>query len=198
MASKPKAVFFCGENPGMALYDPENDHRLVVVSYWLCRYSPAGHGQVLVFWHEQDWGMTADSVAGIYSDNQALARLLVETLTQYFPEFEGLDVLSLPFNEADIQQRQDEQQSYQVDCQSQRVDIQLSWSGMLDQRLVVWPNFPIRPQAYDLTTVICPCAQASVTLNGERLALHPQISSVNGLASSSAFLAFAESWVGPI
>ena len=191
------SVFFCGENPGMTLYTPDSDQPLVVLSYWLCRYSPIGHGQALVFWHTENWNLSIDPIAGIYTDNKALARLLVETLTQYFPEFTGLHITTLPYFPAYLHQHYDEQQAYHVTCNSEHANVQLTWSGMLAQHLIVWPDFPIQPQPYDLTTVICPCAMASLRVNGERLQAMPTLSDTQGRPASSAFLAFSESWLGP-
>src|SRR3954452_24081221 len=73
-----------------------------------------------------------------------------------------------------------------------------SGSEPLDHKQICWPQFPAGPQAFDLTTVICPCRYATITLNGAPLLGEVQTSEANGWPASSAFLAFAETWVGPV
>jgi len=50
-----------------------------------------------------------------------------------------------------------------------------------------------------LTTVICPCQAGHIQLNGKPVAGEVKTSkTANGRPSSTAFLAFAETWVGPL
>jgi len=69
----------------------------------------------------------------------------------------------------------------------------------LDRKQVIWPRFPAGKAAYDLTTVICPCRVGRIQINGEFITGEVQTAqSAEGLLASSAFLAFAETWVGPL
>jgi hypothetical protein len=73
------------------------------------------------------------------------------------------------------------------------------WEDVLDQKYLNWPQFPAGDAAYDLTTTICPWRTGAVLINsvavpGEVV----QAKAAGGSPSSTAFLAFAESWVGPV
>jgi hypothetical protein len=50
------------------------------------------------------------------------------------------------------------------------------------------------PIPYDVSAVICPCADAAITVNGRPLA--GEVRRPIGESASSAFLAFSETWAG--
>jgi hypothetical protein len=88
---------------------------------------------------------------------------------------------------------------YKVVCQAAETQIALEWGKILDRKQVVWPQFPAGPAAYDLTTTICPCKEAQIAVDG--VALEGQVrlaQTAEGTMASSAFLAFAETWIGPL
>jgi hypothetical protein len=124
--------------------------------------------------------------------------MLVETLTQYFPEFRAVPVISLPHHPAQCQHRSDGRQRYTVTCSTAQGDVVVDWADLLDHKHLSWPQFPAGSQAYDLTTVICPCRQATITINGQPVLGEVRTSEVDGRPASSAFLAFAETWTGPV
>ncbi len=195
-----RPVFMSGENPGLRLYEPDTEHLVAVASYWHCTYSPLGVGHALVLWLDSPLmsGLDAYRNGGIFTDNVPLARALVEKLTQHFPEFRGLPVTDLPYVEAVCDHTFDGRR-YTAHCRAEAVEVEVVWEDLLDQKYLNWPQFPAGPAAYDLATVICPCRMGRVTLNGivvpgEVL----QANAADGSPSSTAFLAFAESWVGPV
>ena len=134
-----------------------------------------------------------------FNQQQAqLARALVETLTQHFPEFRGLPVVDLPYIEAACDHTFDGTR-YTARCRAEAVQVEVVWEDLLDQKYLNWPQFPAGPLAYDLSTVICPCRTGRVTLNGTAVPGEVlQANAADGSPSSTAFLAFAESWVGPV
>ena len=143
-------------------------------------------------------GLNGHRSGGIFTDNVPLARALVEKLTQHFPEFRGLPVTDLPYVKAICGHTFDGAR-YTAHCQAEAVQVEVVWEDLLDQKYLNWPQFPAGPVAYDLTTVICPCRAGRVTLNGTVVPGEVlQANAADGAPSSTAFLAFAESWVGPV
>ena len=198
MSEIKRPVFFSGENPGMTLYLPGTEKVTAVASYWHCTDSPQGTGHALVLW------LTAKNDAaapighgGIFTDNRALAQVLVETLTQHFPEFQDVPVDTLLYADAHCEHTYDGSH-YRVQCQTPETLIELTWADLLDRKQVIWPQFPAGDTTFDLTTVICPCRFGEIQINGQALAGEVKTAqATDGALTSTAFLAFAETWIGP-
>jgi len=194
-----RPVFVCGENPGLTLYAPATERVVAVASYWNCVASPWGVGQALVLWLSPAAHTTRPVGEGrILTNNKPLAHGLVNTLVQYFPEFREAPCTQLAYAEADCQHHFDGDR-YQMVVQAPKMRVELSWQKILERKLVLWPRFPAGDTAYDLTTTICPCGEGQLWINGEALIGNIQTGqTAEGVPLSSAFLAFAETWVGPV
>ena len=194
-----RPVFVSGENPGLTLYAPGTDRVMAVTSYWNCVASPWGIGHALVLWLKPE--ITTDKVAGrlsVFTDNLALAQGLVNSLTQYFTEFQGVQLAQLDYLNARCQHTFDGDR-YHVVCQTDATQIEIVWGKILDRKQVIWSRFPAGSEEYDLTTVICPCDEGQVKIDDVLLDGKVQTTkSAEGVAMSSAFLAFAETWIGPL
>jgi hypothetical protein len=200
MAEINRPVFMSGENPGMTLYFPGTEQPAAIASYWVCTDSPHGVGHALVLWcyPEAIPGMP-DYQGDIFTDNILLARILVEKLTRHFPEFEGTPVESLPYTQADNLAHTYDGKNYQVRCQTADFEIQAEWHTPLDRKQLIWPGFPAGDASFDLTNIICPCRAGRITINGQPV--NGEVltgENAEGRLSSTAFLAFAETWVGPL
>ncbi len=197
MSEIKRPVFFSGENPGMTLYVPGTEQRTAVASYWVCTDSPWGVGHVLVLWlgaaHTKGMGQ-----GGIYTDNLDLAHVLVKDLTQHFPEFQEVPVNALAFTDAHCEHTFDGT-SYRVKCQTTEAKVEIEWTEILDRKQIIWPQFPVGKTVYDLTTVICPCQVGRIQINGKLMPGEAQTAlTAGGSPASTAFLAFAETWIGPL
>ncbi|HMB22625.1 MAG: hypothetical protein ACM33V_11825 [Chloroflexota bacterium] len=197
MSEIKRPVFFSGENPGMTLYIPGTEQPAAVVSYWVCTDSPLGVGHALVIW------LSAASVSdigqgGIFTDNIALARVLVKELTQYFGEFREVPVGTLAYIDSHCEHTFDGT-CYRVICKTPKSQVEIEWTDPLDRKQVIWQQFPAGENTYDLTTVICPCRLGQIRIDGKPLTGEVQTAQTeNGTPSSTAFLAFAETWIGPL
>lgn len=199
MTEIKRPVLFSGENPGMTLYAPGTDQMVAVASYWVCTDSPYGVGHVLILWLAVENTAVSDvGHGGIFTDNHDLAQVLVENLTQHFPEFRDVPVATLAYTDARCEHTFDGAR-YQVMCQTAKIKMEIEWSGVLDRKQIIWPQFPAGEAAYDLTTVICPCQMGHIQLNGKLLQGEiRKTQAADGQFSSTAFLAFAETWIGPL
>ncbi len=191
MSEVKRPVFFSGENPGMTLYLPGTEQAVAIASYWYCTDSPWGVGHALVLWLGTGQG-------GIFTDNLHLGQVLVKDLTRHFPEFQDISIETLAYTEAHCEHTYDGTR-YRVVCQIAKTRIELEWVDVLDRRQVIWPQFPGGEVAYDLTTVICPCRIGRIQIDGKLIPGEVKTARrADGSFSSTAFLAFAETWIGPL
>jgi hypothetical protein len=195
-----RPIFVCGENPAMTLYAPGTEQAVAIASFWHVTYSLQGTGNALVLWLAEE--ALPDSPflpGGVFSDNMPLAHLLIDTLTRHFPEFREVDAASLPYLEAECRHTFNGFDRYTVNCQAGNRQLVVEWTDLLDQKLILWPQFPAGEQAFDLSTVICPCRFGTISVNGLTVPGETQTGpTADGHPSSTAFLAFAESWLGPV
>jgi len=196
MTEIKRPVFLSGENPAMTLYVPGTEQVIAVASYWNCTDSPHGVGHVLILWFA---GETTDiGHGGIFTDNSELAKKLVDKLTQHFPEFENVPIETLTYVNAICEHTYDGT-SYRVTCRAQNQQIKLEWVEVLDRKQIIWQGFPAGDASYDLTTVICPCRKGRIQVNDRMMEGEVQtLKADDGFFRSSAFLAFAETWIGPL
>jgi hypothetical protein len=199
MAEMKRPVLFSGENPGMTLYVPGTEQVMAVASYWHCTDSPWGVGHTLILWLGTGTTPATDvGRGGIFTDNLDLAQVLVKNLTQHFPEFRDVPIETLAYVGAHGEHTYDGL-CYRVVCQTPEAQIEMEWAEVLDRKQIIWPRFPAGSAAYDLTTVICPCRVGHIQINGKLTGGEVKIAqSADGLFSSTAFLAFAETWIGPL
>ena len=190
MVDVKRPVLVCGENPAFTLYD-DSGERNVVASYWHITWSQYGAGHVLILWLRD-----SPQATGIYADNAPLAALLLERLVRHFPEFERLAIETAPQVAATLNHSSDGHSFYAVECRPEGRDvIKLRWAELLDVKQIAWPAFPTGDILHDLTTVICPCRSASVMIDTHAIPGAIQTGESGGYPSSSAFLAFSETWV---
>lgn len=190
-----RPVFFSGENPCLTLITPDPEQTSAIASYWHCTDSPWGVGHVLILWLAKP---VHGLPGGIFTDHLELADALVLQLSRHFPEFEGISITALPTLDAHCVHSFDGEQ-YRVLCQTLETRIELEWTTPLDRKQVNWQQFPAGAKAFDLTTVIRPCQSGSIRVNGSPIPGNVKTSqSPEGYISSTAFLAFAETWIGPL
>ena len=196
MVDIKRPIFLSGENPGMTLYAPDSEEAVAVASYWHCTDSPMGVGHALVLWLKDE--NNAIGNGGVFTDNLKLAEILVTKLTQYFPEFENVPVPSLQYMQAHCGHIYDGT-SYRVTCPIPAAQVELEWSEPLDRKQILWLEFPAGEDTYDLSTVIRPCKTGGIQINDKGIKGEVKVTqNAEGIYSSSAFLAFAETWVGPV
>ncbi|MGB8983847.1 MAG: hypothetical protein WCC12_18395 [Anaerolineales bacterium] len=132
------------------------------------------------------------------TDNLDLAQTLVQDLTRYFSEFRDVPLKTLTYADAQCGHTFDGA-SYRVACETTEAKIEIEWAQILDRKQVIWPGFPAGEAVYDLTTVICPCRIGRIRINGKPIAGEVQtVQREDGTFASTAFLAFAETWIGPL
>ena len=91
MSENKRPVALCGENPALTLYRPGTDEA------WRWRGTGAAsirrmaRGRLILVWVDPiGSGLGAAAPHAIYSDNLPMARYIVATFNQHFPEYQGL------------------------------------------------------------------------------------------------------------
>ncbi len=186
-------VVFAGENPLVMLYAPGTDDPVAVASYWRCSYSTAGEGQALVMWADPDRTGLGDAVpVGIFTDNPAMARMVWDNFNSHFDRLQGRGIEEAAPEAARFTQQADGLRLHRVSCSVGATTIQLEWRDAIDVFHTVTTT-TVGESDWEVTSVICPCADAGIRVNG--VAATGEVHQREGAFRSSAFLAFAESWV---
>lgn len=188
-----RPVVFAGENPLLTLYRPGNDEVIAAASYWRCSYSEQGEGNVLVIWIDPTAsGLAEVAPRGIYTDNVALGRMVWTNFNQHFRPFQNRGIAELEPRAARFVQQADGRRLHRVTCSTGVTTIELLWRDALDVFQMA-ATATVGGQSYEVTNMVLPCAQASITVDG--LLVPGEVRQPQGRYRSSAFIAFCETWV---
>jgi hypothetical protein len=192
-------VIFSGENPGLTLYKPGTEERVAAISYWRCVYSAHGEGNAMLTWVDPDGSGLGDLAPhAIYTDNPAMAKLVTERMNRHFGGFSDLGFENLEPKLARFWQESDSRWYHRVVCNDGGGVVELVWWDVADYQPVVRQGFELGGTKWDLTTVICPCRSASVTVNNRPVPGEVRLrTNQQGQPGSSCFLAFSETWSEP-
>lgn len=190
---KQGPVVFCGENPGLTLRTPDGAAIVAAASYWHCTYSPHGEGDALIIRVAPAGGR--EGWSAIYADNAALGQFVAATFNEHFADYQGQGFATIAPTPARFSQESDSRHYHRVACHAADRRIVLEWRDVLDRQQIVRPAMTLGERTFALATVICPCGSASITIDDQVLAGAVRVGEQGGRPQSSAFLAFAESWV---
>jgi hypothetical protein len=193
LRERKQPVVFAGENHLITLYRPGTTHVAAAVSCWRCTYSAHGEGYVLVMRSDPIAADLADlAPTAVYTDNSAMGRMVMTQFNQYFAGFRDHSVADLTSQPARFVQHADSQRRHRITCTSGTTMLELVWEDVFDAALELFDNTS-GPDPYDVSAVICPCTQATITVNGTPV--RGEVRRPDGASASSAFLAFSETWV---
>ena len=174
------AVILSGANPGAKLTD--GDVVTAFASVWVVDWSIRGAGTALVLWHD-------DGVRAVGED-PGLAEWLAQYFVRHFPEVDGLP-WSVPVVEA-------APVSVDLDLTTGLTarggGIEVTMSEVLGRRTFTTDSFALAGVPHSLQLLLAPVADASVTVDGHRVAGQVTVGGTEHRPSSSAFLATAEVW----
>ncbi len=186
----PNQVRLTGENSFIRLHNEEGGPMLTRASHWRVLYSPAGPGNILYL----KSNLLEDQVL-VYSDNIALARWLQEEIESLlFPEFADQ---SLPVVDAQFTKSGDGRSFWTEKVESEEDTILLTWHDFVEPFMlrVEAGSAPGRP--HGVYSCFIPARQAQVTFNGIVAQGRPSPEMRGDKQSSSACLAWSETWVRP-
>jgi hypothetical protein len=186
----PNQVRLTGENSFIRLLRQQGGPQTTRVSHWRVLLSPGGPGHALFIKSD----VTDDEVR-VYSDNIALARWLQEEIESLlFPEFADQNILVI---EAAFSKLGDSRSFWTETVESDEDTISLTWYDFIEPFMLVVPAGSAPGRPHGVYSCFVPARKAQITVNGD-VAEGQVIQEMRGnKASSTACLAWSETWVRP-
>ncbi len=183
----PNRVYLTGENSFIRLSQESGGAQTTRVSHWRILLSPAGQGHVLY--------IKSDDEVAVYSDNIGLARWLQEAIESYlFAEFADQ---SIPVTEAEFTRSGDGRSFWTERIESEEDVIALTWYDFLEPFMLASPAGSTPGRPLGVYSCFTPARNAQITINGEVAEGEVSLEMRGDRESSSACLAWSETWVGP-
>jgi hypothetical protein len=185
----PNEVLMTGENSFIRLSADGGKTHTTRVSHWRVLWCPAGSGHAMFMQTP-----LTDSHVQIYSDNIAVARWLQRTIeTLLYPAFSDV---SLPVFDAEFEREGDPRSTAVEKVTSATEHVVLSWYDCMEPFvLTMAPGMGNRP--IGVFSTFFPAKSAQIELNGEFAPDSVWLEMRGDRQSSSACLAWSESWVKP-
>jgi hypothetical protein len=195
MAQEKGTVVIAGENPSLELRKPGSDEVIAKASYWRSVFSEAGDGNALLFWlaaNAMGDGSAERNV--LYTDNPGVAKIVIENFNNHFPGWKDLHFSRVEPTAARFFQEGDGRWYHRIVANTGSEVVTLNWWDVIEHQHRIRLGYTLGSNTFDLTTVICPCKQASISVNNHPIAGEVRWSAEGEKPQSSAFLAFAETW----
>lgn len=184
-------VFISGENPVIRLLDKPDGTPRVVASFWRIIWSPVGAGHVCYVTTGD--GKGAGDLRIALTDNQKLLDYLTnDILGTYDKSYHERPFK--PIRGASFSKSGDALTDWRETCKSQEYTIEMVWRDFYPPFQLDTPTGGAR-NPFGITSLFIPARAADVIINGKKIdgVVVPQ---PRGPAqSSSAFLAFSETWI---
>lgn len=197
----PARIEWSGDNPGIYLKtDPAGDYTALAL-YFRVVLSPHGQGQAAIVLGAPDvaagWPAAPNVVM---TDNQRLMRWIIDGWVRDMPTFRGrtgLDAAGWLHVEGVESGGAADLSTHRVTLSGPGLVLGLSWDAL-------GPPLPVEvdPEnsatgAHEMYSVFREAGSAAITLNGTRLPGAVAMRDFFGRRMSTAFLAFAETWLTP-
>ena len=183
-------VLLTGENSFIRLSRQDGALLTTRTSHWRVLLSPGGQGHVLFMKSD-----VANDEVRVYSDNIALARWLQETIESFlFPEFADQ---TLPVVDAVFNRSGDGRSFWTENVESGEDSIALTWHDFMEPYMLVNPAGGETNRPLGVYSCFIPARKAQLTVNG--IVAQGQVDEAmrGDKPSSSACLAWSETWVKP-
>ncbi len=196
----PGKVEWSGENPGVSLKEDPAGPFTTLASFFRVVLSPHGRGHALVLLcAPQEGAPPADRPNICLTDNEPMARWLVADYVSHFGAWRGLTGLAaLQYRPLEaVEAGGDAITAYHETVRGAGLEVRLDWTGLGEPFCFVFPPELSATGAHHMPSLFVGCADASVTVNGQRRPGAPVPRDVAGRRISTAMLAFSETWIRP-
>lgn len=183
-------VYVSGENPVIRLLDKPDGTTLATASFWRIIWSPVGAGHVCYLTTGD--GTSASDLRIALVDNRKLFEFLTkEVLGSYDTSY-----AARPFTPvtATFSKSGDLAKEWKEVCRSDTYTIELVWRDFYEPFQLDTPTGGQR-NPFGITSLFIPAKAAQVLVNGKPLAGNVYPQKRGPAESSTAFLAFSETWV---
>jgi len=190
-------VYVTGENPGIRLLDKEGGQALTAVSYWRIAWSPAGAGHIC-FVTTGD-GKSSGDLRIALVDNQKL----YDFLTQQIMGVIDTSLSTRPYTVMQAKFSDPGQGAFDesgvmkertVTAKSNKYAVELVWRDFYEPFQLDTPVGGQR-NPFGIASLFIPAKSADVIINGKKSAGNVDPQQRGPVQSSTAFLAFSESWL---
>jgi hypothetical protein len=190
---KDGRVAVIGENPGIRLVMKEGAPPSTSVSFWRVYQSPAGMGHVCFVTSDVTGdGPTPDDVRLAFADNEQLAGYVATQLMTAFDKAYADE--PFPVRRASFERSGDTATAWKESIKADGYAIDLVWRDFYDP-FAIESHVGVPHNPYTILSTFIPAKSADVTINGARAAGTATPRMRGNRQSSSAFLAFAETWL---
>ena len=194
----PGQVDWSGENPGMYLKETADGPFVTLVSFFRVVLSPYGRGHALVLLESPGLDVSVPEALNIcITDNEPLARWLATEFVARFGAFRGASALRsmryVPLT--GVQPSGDQRASYMEWVKADALDVTLSWEQLGEPFMVELPRTMSATGRHEMVSLFVESQHVAATVNGRPLRGQPVSREFAGRKSSTAFLAFSETWV---
>jgi thiol-disulfide isomerase/thioredoxin len=186
-------VAVIGENPGIRLVAKEGAPPSTSVSFWRVFQSPAGMGHVCFVTSDVAGdGPTPDDIRLAFADNAKLADYVASQLMTAFDKAYGEK--PFPVRTARFERSGDTATAWKETIRSDGYTIELVWRDFYEP-FAIESRVGVPHNPYTILSTFIPAKTADVMINGKHAAgtVTPRMRGTR--QSSSAFLAFAETWL---
>jgi hypothetical protein len=175
-----RKVLLVGANPAVQLFD--GDAVTAYLSMWRVDWSMQGRGTAVVLWY--------DGQVRTVGDDAALAAWLAERFVRHFPEVDGLPWPDPVHTRHAVTLDIDLATGARVEAGP----VEVRMSGVLDRREFASDGLPLAGVPHSLRLVVGPCANATITVDGQPLRGTVRRTGTDDRPGSSALLTEAEVW----
>jgi len=194
----PGEVDWSGENPGMYLKETPDGPFVTLVSFFRVVASPHGRGHALILLEAPLLHRSLPEALNVcVTDNDALARYLVSNFATYFGAFKGAEALQymdyVPLE--GVAASGDPRSAYMEWIKGPSVEATLSWEDLGEPFMVNIPKEKSATGKHALHSLFVDARRATATVNGRQLKGKPVPREFAGRQSSTAFLAYSETWI---
>ncbi len=194
----PGTVEWSGENPGISLKQAPDGPFTALASFFRVVLSPHGRGHALVLLQSpQQAAPPAEQANHCLTDNEPLARWLVENFVAHFGAWRGLPALNaLGYRPIErVEAGGDPRGSYSETVASGDLTVRLTWRGLGAPFCFVLPPDKSATGKHHMPSLFVGCEDASIEVNGRALPGKPVPREVAGHRITTAMLAFSETWI---
>jgi hypothetical protein len=190
---KDGKVAVIGENPGIRLVAKEGAPPSTSVSFWRVFQSPAGMGHVCFVTSDITGdGPTPDDIRLAFTDNEKLAEYVAVQLMTAFDKAYGEK--PFPVRRARFERKGGTTTAWTESLTADGYLIDLVWRDLLES-FAIESKAGVPHNPYTILSTFVPAKAADVIINGKRVVGQATPRMRGPRQSSSAFLAFAETWL---
>jgi hypothetical protein len=191
---KEGKVAISGENPVIRLSAKEGEPASTNVSFWRVIYSPVGIGHVCYVTSDLTGnGESADDLRLAFTDNEALLDYLNTQIMSAFDKTyaeKPMPSVKARFEKGTGDTRKEWHESFKSD----KYSVELVWRDFDEPFLLDTPTGGER-NPYGIASLFIPARSADVIINGKKATGQPFPQMRGQHQSSTAFLAFSETWL---